>query len=85
VLVTGGAGFVGSHVAERLLAHGVEVVVLDALLESAHAGPPEGLDPRVELVRVTSATRKPFGVRSRESMQCPTRRRWSGSASTSAT
>jgi dTDP-L-rhamnose 4-epimerase len=51
VLVTGGAGFVGSHVAERLLAHGVEVVVLDALLESAHAGPPEGLDPRVELVR----------------------------------
>jgi UDP-glucuronate 4-epimerase len=29
ILVTGGAGFIGSHVAERLLARGDEVVVLD--------------------------------------------------------
>ena len=28
-LVTGGAGFIGSHVAERFLAAGYEVVVLD--------------------------------------------------------
>ncbi len=32
VLVTGGAGFVGSHVADALLDAGHEVVVLDALL-----------------------------------------------------
>jgi dTDP-L-rhamnose 4-epimerase len=61
VLVTGGAGFVGSHVADRLLARGVEVVVLDALLASAHAGPPESLDPRVELV--TGDVRDPETVR----------------------
>jgi UDP-glucose 4-epimerase len=31
VLVTGGAGFIGSHVAERLVADGHEVVILDDL------------------------------------------------------
>ncbi|MEJ3651454.1 NAD-dependent epimerase/dehydratase family protein [Actinomycetes bacterium KLBMP 9759] len=38
VLVTGGAGFVGSHVADRLAAEGHEVVVLDALIPQAHDG-----------------------------------------------
>ena len=31
VLITGGAGFIGSHLAEALLEHGVEVFVLDDL------------------------------------------------------
>ena len=32
VLITGGAGFIGSHLAEFLLAQGAEVIVLDNLL-----------------------------------------------------
>ncbi|MEU6018384.1 NAD-dependent epimerase/dehydratase family protein [Streptomyces sp. NPDC047515] len=38
VLLTGGAGFIGRHIAETLKARGHEVVVFDALLESAHGG-----------------------------------------------
>jgi nucleoside-diphosphate-sugar epimerase len=30
VLVTGGAGFIGRHLVERLAAEGVEIVVLDS-------------------------------------------------------
>ena len=29
VLITGGAGFIGSHLADRLLARGDEVLVID--------------------------------------------------------
>ncbi|HEV7711138.1 MAG TPA: NAD-dependent epimerase/dehydratase family protein [Asanoa sp.] len=36
VLVTGAAGFVGSHVADLLVAEGHDVVALDALLPQAH-------------------------------------------------
>jgi dTDP-L-rhamnose 4-epimerase len=38
VLVTGAAGFIGSHVADLLVAGGHEVVALDALLPQAHGG-----------------------------------------------
>ena len=31
ILVTGGAGFIGSHTCDRLLALGHEVVILDAV------------------------------------------------------
>ncbi len=36
VLITGGAGFIGSHIADRLAADGHSVVLLDALLPQAH-------------------------------------------------
>jgi NAD dependent epimerase/dehydratase family enzyme len=35
VFITGGAGFIGSHLAERLLGHGVGVVILDDLSTGA--------------------------------------------------
>ena len=48
LLVTGGAGFIGSHFAKRLLAAGDEVVVLDKL---TYAGNPANLEGTgVELV-----------------------------------
>src|SRR5262245_60517954 len=46
ILVTGGAGFIGSHVCDELLSRGHEVVALDDL----SSGRRENLDPRVRLV-----------------------------------
>ncbi|MFJ3583039.1 NAD-dependent epimerase/dehydratase family protein [Streptomyces sp. NPDC090127] len=40
VLVTGGAGFIGSHIVEALVARGHHPVVLDGLLPTAHHGRP---------------------------------------------
>ena len=53
ILITGGAGFIGSHTADRLLALGYEVRVLDYLTQPVH---PEGkkplyLDPRIEFIQ----------------------------------
>ena len=47
VLVTGAAGFIGSHICEQLLAGGHDVVGVDSLDPSAHDGPPGDLDPGV--------------------------------------
>jgi dTDP-L-rhamnose 4-epimerase len=49
VLVTGGAGFIGSHTCDRLLAAGHEVAVLDALTPPVHrVGRPASLSPDVD-------------------------------------
>jgi dTDP-L-rhamnose 4-epimerase len=50
VLVTGGAGFIGSHIVDELLTLGHEVVVLDDLDPAAHDGLPAGLHDAAEYV-----------------------------------
>jgi len=48
ILVTGGAGFIGSHVADRFVEHGHEVVVLDNLI----TGDRRNLNPQVRFVKM---------------------------------
>src|ERR687887_1859332 len=52
VLITGGAGFIGSHLADRLLQEGHTVRALDDLDPQVHldGGRPGYLDPEIELV-----------------------------------
>ncbi len=52
VLITGGAGFIGSHLADELLGAGYGVRILDVLEPQVHGPmrqPPDYLDARVEL------------------------------------
>ena len=52
VLVTGGCGFVGSHLADALVAHGHNVRVLDNLDPQVHGDSvPDYLNPEAELLR----------------------------------
>lgn len=53
ILITGGAGFVGSHLANRLLREGYQVRVLNNLSEQVHqnSAKPDYLHPQVELIQ----------------------------------
>ena len=50
MLVTGGAGFIGSHVVDALVSRGDRVVVVDNLDPAAHEGPPSYLNPEAQYV-----------------------------------
>lgn len=50
VIVTGGAGFIGSHIVDELVRGGHEVVVIDDLDGAAHDGIPVGLSPSAQYV-----------------------------------
>jgi len=53
VLVTGGAGFIGSHTVDHLLERGHSVRILDALIPQVHGKEgrrPDHLDARAELI-----------------------------------
>lgn len=53
VLITGGAGFIGSHLTDQLLLHGYNVRILDNLSEQIHGSgqrPPKYLDSEAELI-----------------------------------
>jgi len=53
VLITGGAGFIGSHLTDHLLSHGFQVRVLDNLDPQVHGDtvmPPSYLSPEAEFM-----------------------------------
>lgn len=61
VLITGGAGFIGSHTADALLNEGVTVRIMDSLEPPVHqGGRPSYLSPEAELIRGDVRNRDEF-------------------------
>ena len=61
VLVTGGAGFIGSHTVDELLKRGYEVRILDALLPPVHDGTvPAWVPKEVEFIKGDVTNRDDF-------------------------
>jgi len=66
VLVTGGAGFIGSHITERLLDAGAEVVVLDDL----SSGNRQSVHPQARLCQADIGSEAVRALFERERFEC---------------
>lgn len=66
VLVTGGAGFIGSHIVQRLLEHGHDVAVLD----NFSRGKEENLPPGVRLYRADITSWEIGEIFAKEQPEC---------------
>lgn len=51
VLVTGGAGFIGSHIVDGLVDQGYEVIIYDNLDPQVHDGKPDYLNEKAEFIQ----------------------------------
>lgn len=62
ILITGGAGFIGSHLASLLLVNGMFVRIMDSLEPQIHGAVPQGLDwlksDRLEFIRGSITDRR---------------------------
>lgn len=68
VLITGGAGFIGSRLARRFSENGDQVVILDSLIPQVHGSDPDTTSPSLRLAR-EHATVVHGSVSSREDIE----------------